>query len=147
MSYQAFINRVYSPFEIAVEAGRLRFFAKATGATDPIYYDDNAARAVGYAGLPAPPTFAYSIAMDAGQSFNVLEDMKIALPTAVHGGQGFVYHRPIIAGDVISGQQKITDIYDKKGGALLFIETEITLKNQNDQPVCDLISTVIVRNG
>ncbi len=147
LSYDAFINKEYPPFEIEVERGRLRFFAKATGATNPIYFNDTAARAAGYADIPAPPSFAYCITMDAGQSFNVLEDMDIPLPKAVHGAQGFVFHKTIIAGDVISGRQKITNIFEKKGGVLLFIETLIALKNQDDEPVCDLTSTIIVRNG
>jgi len=147
MSYDGFVGKTYPPFEIEVEKGRLRFFAKATGAADPIYVDEDAAKAAGYPGLPAPPTFAFSITMDAGQSFNVLEDMDIPVQKAVHGAQGFTYHRPIIAGDVISGAQKVTNVYEKKGGALLFIETLIALTNQNDEPVCDLASTIIVRNG
>ncbi len=147
MAYDEFVGREYAPFEVAVEKGRLRFFAKAIGADDPVYTDEGAARAAGYADLPAPPTFAFSITMDAGQSFNVLEDMEIPLPKAVHGAQGFTYHKPIIAGDVISGQQKISKIYEKKGGALLFIETEIELSNQNGERVCDLHSTIVVRNG
>lgn len=147
MAYEEYVGKAYEPFEVEVEKGRLRFFAKAIGSDDPIYCDEDAARSAGYAGLPAPPTFAFSITMDAGQSFNVLEDMGIPLPKAVHGAQGFTYHKPIIAGDVISGQQVISKIYEKKGGALLFIETDIELKNQNGETVCDLQSTIVVRNG
>lgn len=147
MQYEAFIGKEYAPFSFEVEKGRLRMFAKATGLADPIYSDEAAAKAAGYRSIPAPPTFAYTITMDAGQSFNVLEDMGVPLPTAVHGGQRFVYHAPICAGDVITGRQKVTNIYDKKGGALVFIETEIPLRNQLGEVVCDLYSTVVVRNG
>ena len=147
MQYDKFIGKEYAPFTFEVEKGRLRMFAKATGLTDPIYSDEAAAKAAGYRSIPAPPTFPYSITMDAGQSFNVLEDMGIPLPKAVHGGQRFIYHAAVCAGDVITGRQKVTNIYDKKGGALVFIETEIRLRNQLGEVVGDLYSTVVVRNS
>lgn len=147
MAHTDFIGKEYGAFTVEVEKGRLRLFAKAVGLTDPIHTDEAAAQAAGHASLVAPPTLAYSLTMDAGQSFNVLEDMGVDLPRAVHGGQSFTYHKPIVAGDVITGRQKITDVYEKKGGALLFIETEIGLDNQHGERVCDLHSTVVVRQG
>jgi len=147
MAYEEFIGKTYAPFSVEVEKGRLRLFAKATGATDPIYTDESAARDAGYTDLPAPPSYAFSVAMDGGQPFNVLEDMRIPLTKVVHGHQGFVYHRLICAGDVIGGLQTVRNVYEKKGGALMFIETEISLTNQRGEPVCDLQSTIVVRNG
>ena len=34
-----FIGHTMPAFEVLVEKGRLRFFAKATGQTDPVYTD------------------------------------------------------------------------------------------------------------
>lgn len=146
MDYAQFIGKVYPSFQVEIEKGRLRLFAKAAGLNDPIYVDEEAARKAGYTTLPAPPTFPYSITMEAGQSFNVLEDMGVPMRNAVHGGQGFTYHRSIEAGDVITGSQKVVNVYEKRGGALVFIETEITLANQKNERVCDLRSTIVVRN-
>ena len=143
---QRFVGKVYPAFSVDVEKGRLRLFTKAIGCTNPIYTDEAAARQAGFATLPAPPTFAYALTMDAGQSFNVLADLEVPLPRAVHGAQGFRYVRPICAGDVVTGQQKVTAIHEKKGGALLFIETETRLDNQHGEHVCDLTSTIIVRS-
>ena len=147
MDYAPYIGKEYPPFTVEVEKGRLRLFAKAVGLDDPVFTDEEAAREAGYASLPAPPTFPYSVTMDAGQSFNVLEDLGVPMTKAVHGGQGFTYHQPICAGDTITGRQKISNIFEKRGGALVFIETEIELRNQRDEPVCDLRSTIVVRNG
>ena len=143
---QAFVGKTYPPFTVEIEKGRLRLFAKAIGSANPVHIDEAAAAAAGFPALPAPPTFAFSLAMDAGQSFNVLEDMKIPLHKAVHGAQGSRYIKPILAGDAITGQQTVTKVYDKKGGALLFIEAEIRMTNQHGEHVADLSSTVIVRN-
>lgn len=147
MSHDDFIGKVYPSFTAEIEKGRLRSFAKAIGETDPIYTDEDAARAAGYASLPAPPTFPYCLAMDAGQSFNILADMDVPMTKAVHGAQGFVYKKAICAGDVITGTQKITNIFEKKGGALVFIEAVIEMVNQSGDSVCDLQSTIVVRNG
>ena len=42
--------------ELNIDRSRLRFFAKTIGETSSIYTDVEAARAAGYADLPAPPT-------------------------------------------------------------------------------------------
>ena len=47
----------------------------------------------------------------------------------------------------ITGRQKVVDLYDKKGGALTFIVTETTLDNQRGERVCELTTTIVVRNG
>ncbi len=147
MDYKKYINKTYEVFTIEVEKGRLRAFAGAIGEQDAIYSDESSAKAAGYTSIPAPLTFPFSITMDAGQSFNALEDMGIQKTKAVHGEQGFKYYKAICAGDVVTGQQKITDIYEKKGGALLFIVMEISLSNQLNELVCELQSTIVVRNA
>ncbi len=143
----SFIGKEYDSFAMEIEKGRLRLFAKAIGETDPIYLDEKAARVAGYRSLPAPPTFPFTIAMEANQPFLVLEDLGIDKTRSVHGDQSFAFRGEICAGDVISGRQKIVDMYEKKGGALLFIVTETRLTNQRDEPVCDLRTTIVVRNG
>ncbi len=143
----AFIGREYPPFTVEVEKGRLRLFAKAIGEDDPVYTDEDAAKAAGYRSLPAPPTFPFTIAMDAEQPFLVLEDLGIDKTKSVHGEQSFTYHGDICAGDVITGRQRIAEMFEKKGGALLFIVTETNLRNQDDAPVCDLRTVIVVRNG
>jgi len=147
MEYERFIGKVYPSFTAEIEGARLSRFAEAVGEIDPVYTDEQAARAGGYRSLPALPTFPFCLAMDAGQSFNILEDMGVALPKAVHGAQGFTYRRAMCAGDVITGTQKVTAVYEKKGGALLFIEAVIDMVNQDGEEVCELRSTIVVRNG
>lgn len=143
---KSYIGKAYAPFTFEVEKGRVAQFAKSIGEANPIYFDEEAAKSAGYRAIPVPLTFAYTITMDAGQSFNVLEDMGIEKTSAMHGEQGFTYYHDIFAGDVITGQQKITEMYDKKNGALLFIVALIKLVNQDDVHVADLRSVVVVRN-
>ncbi|MFX8653063.1 MaoC family dehydratase N-terminal domain-containing protein, partial [Acinetobacter baumannii] len=88
---------------------RLLFFAKATGQTDPIYVDVDAARAAGYPDLPAPPTFFFAAELDSGASFRVIEDLKIPIAKLLHGEQGFTYHRPACVGDTVTMRSTIDD--------------------------------------
>lgn len=145
--YSAYIGKAYAPFDVKVAADRVRAFAAAIGETDPLSSDPQAARAAGFRDLVAPPTFSFTLTLDAGQSFNVLADLGIEKTRTVHGEQWFNYHGPICAGDTISGAQRITDIYAKKGGALVFIKIETPLRNQLGEPVATLGSTMVVRNG
>ena len=141
-----YIGRVSEPNIVEVEKGRLKFFAKAIGETDPIYMDEDAAKAAGYRSLPAPPTFGFSLDLEQYEPFSDLTEMGISLGKLLHGEQNFTYHAPICAGDTITLQSKVVDIYDKKGGALEFLVQDYTLKNQDDQLVAEVRRTLVVRN-
>lgn len=143
---QSIIGREYAPFSIDVEKGRIKAFAKSIGENNPIHFDEAAARAAGFPGLVAPPTFAWAIIMDAEQGFKFHEEFGIDKARTVHGEQGFVYHRAICAGDVISGQQRIIDFAEKRGGALQLVTTEIGLVDQHGQAVCEMQTVIVVRN-
>src|SRR5579872_3115196 len=87
------------PFEVDVERFQLRLFAQAVDETRPEYIDVDAARAAGYRDLPAPPTFAFSIAMRPDDPFDLLRLLKLDLSRVLHGEQSFEYLEPICAGD------------------------------------------------
>lgn len=140
------VDKEYPPFSVEVEKHWLRGFAAAIGADYPIYSDEAAARAAGYRSLPAPPTFPFALIMEANQSFMILDELGIDKRHAMHAEQSFAYFADICAGDVITGRQKVVDVYDKKNGAMEFIVTEIRLDNQRGEHVCDLRITVVVRN-
>src|SRR3546814_15152396 len=96
--------------------GQLKFFAHATGETNPIYFDEAAACAAGHPALPAPPTFAFSLALGAPPTKgNLLGDMGVDMQRILHGEQSFTYHRPIYAGETITLITTTSDIYEKKG--------------------------------
>jgi acyl dehydratase len=143
----SFIGKEYPPFSVEVEKGHIRRFAHAIGDESPVWRDPDAAKSLGYQAIPAPPTFAFTLLMEANQSFLILDEMGIDKRKSMHAEQGFVYHAPILAGDTITGRQKILDMYEKKGGALQFIVTETRMTNQKNQPVCDLRTVIVVRNG
>jgi acyl dehydratase len=129
-----------------IERGRLRFFAKAIGELEPIYTDVKTAREAGYPDLPAPPTFLFGAELDAGTLEGLLDTLGIPIGKILHGEQGFTYHRPVCAGETITVRSKITDIYDKKGGALEFIVKTAEARNENNELVAELRTSIVVRN-
>jgi acyl dehydratase len=132
--------------ELALDRTRLRFFAKAIGETDPVYTDPAAARAAGYADLPAPPTFLFAAELDSGAIDTLLGQLDIPLRKLLHGEQSFTYHRPACAGDTISVRSRIEDIYDKKGGALEFVVKTSRATNQQGELVAELRSVLVCRH-
>ena len=131
---------------LLIERGRLRFFAKAIGETSPIYVDEGAAAAAGYADLPAPPTFVFAAELDSNTMFALFDQLGVALAKVLHGEQGFEYFAPIVAGDTVTVTSVVKDIYDKRGGALEFVETESTAVNQRGETVAKMRGVTVVRN-
>ncbi len=129
-----------------VEASRLRFFAKATGQTDPIYVDESAARAAGYRGLPMPPTMAFCFDMDVPNPFEILDVLGVELGRLLHGEQHFEYLGDVCAGDRLTYRTTISDIYDKKDGALEFIVTDTDVDNQDGECVVKMHRVYVIRN-
>jgi acyl dehydratase len=130
-----------------VEKGRIAFFAKVVGLTDPIYTDEAAAKAAGYRGIVAPPTFIFGAPGDSGETMKLIETLEIDLGKVLHGEQRFDYHAPVCAGDTLRFQSKVSDIYDKKGGALEFVVNDTRVTNQLGEHVADLHSVIVVRHG
>ena len=73
--------------------------------------------------------------------------MKSSLPKVLHGEQRFTYHAMAYAGDTLAFQQRIADIYAKKGGLLEFVVRETRVTNQRGAHVADLQSITVVRHG
>jgi acyl dehydratase len=130
-----------------VEKGRIAFFAKVIGLTDPIHTDEAAAKAAGYRGIVAPPTFIFGAPGDSGETMKLIETLEIDLGKVLHGEQRFDYHAPVCAGDTLRFESKVSDIYDKKGGALEFVVNGTKVTNQLGEHVADLHSVIVVRHG
>lgn len=141
------IGHVLPAFTVPVEAGRLRFFAKATGNDDPVYVDDAVARDAGHPALPVPPTFLFCLEMAGPDPAAMRTLLGIDYRRLLHGEQHFRYHAPAHAGDRLRFEPRIADIYDKKGGALEFVRRETKVTNQHGALVAELVCLTVVRHG
>lgn len=131
---------------MTIERGRLRLFAKAIGETDPVYTDVEAAKAAGYPDLPAPPTFIFGIELESGSTDRLLNLLGIPFRKLLHGEQSFTYHKPVCAGDTITVKPRITEIYDKKGGALEFVVKQAQALNQAGELVAEMRTVLVCRH-
>lgn len=142
-----YIGHTLPAFEVDVEAGRLRFFAKATGQNDPVYFDASAAHNAGHPGLPVPPTFLFCLEMESPDPAAIRNLLGLDYKRLLHGEQGFSYHHMAYAGDRLRFEQRIDDIYDKKGGALEFVLRSTRVSNQRGEHVADLRSVTVMKNS
>jgi len=140
------IGHQLPPSELLIERGRLQFFARSIGETDPMYTDLAAARAAGYPDLPAPPTFVFAAELESGAVTSLLETLELPIQKILHGEQGFTYLKPVCAGERVTVRSKIADIYDKKGGALEFVLKSSEVRNSSGELVAELRSLLVCRN-
>jgi acyl dehydratase len=144
---RAHIGRELPPHTVPVEASRLRLFAKATGEDRPEYVDDQAAKEAGFPGLPAPPTFLFALENEVPDNMAWLVELNMDIGRVLHGEQSFTYKRQVFAGDVLTFRPRISEIYDKKGGALEFILRTTDVIDQVGEPVAELRMLAVQRNG
>lgn len=130
---------------ITVEAGAVRFYAQAIGETDPIYHDVAAARQAGLRSLRVPPTFLSCLEGLLFETRALLDIAKMDLKRLLHAEQSYVYHAPAFAGDTLTYEPQIVDIYDKKGGALEFLVKETRVTNQDGVHIADLRAALVQR--
>jgi acyl dehydratase len=147
--------------KVVIERGTVQHFADAVFSTSPIYHDPAAAKAAGFANIPAPPTFPF--AMEFSGKFDEIQpsDAPVSNPLGkaigplmakggliLHGEQEFIYHRPVQVGDVLIGEGKIADAYQKesKGRTMTFIVQETNWSDdKTGEPVVTTRFNVIHR--
>ncbi|MDQ7903721.1 MaoC family dehydratase N-terminal domain-containing protein [Phytohabitans sp. ZYX-F-186] len=123
---RAFVGRTFAapePYEVSRE--KIREFAEAIGDPHPAYLSREAARALGYPDVIAPPTFAVVLTGRSGENPIFDPELGMRYERVVHGSQEFTHHRPIRAGDVLSVSSRITDIRDAGPHERLTTVTEI----------------------
>lgn len=105
---------------------KVREFARAVFADAPLHTDVDAARALGYADLVAPPTFAMVVQDLTLQQLLAEPDSGIVLARTIHAEQKFAYSKPIVAGDELTGRLNVTGIRMMAGNAMITSEAIIT---------------------
>ena len=142
---RSLINKKYPLVTFDVETQRLIFFAKATGQTDPVYFDEEIAKEKGHPSLLAPPTFLTVVGHEQDDPYKHITDLGIDFGKVLHAGQTYKYHHPVYAGDVITMEGQIVDIYEKKNKTLQFVEFQSTYTNQDNIAVSESLTTLVAR--
>ncbi|MEX0153279.1 FAS1-like dehydratase domain-containing protein [Microbacterium sp. LMI1-1-1.1] len=120
------VGRAFAPTApYLVGREKVREFARAVFAEAPQHSDPEAARALGYADVVAPPTFAMVVQDLTLQQLLGDPDSGIVLSRLVHAEQRFRYSRPIVAGDELVATLSVTGIRSMGGGTMITSEAEI----------------------
>lgn len=122
---------------------KVREFARAVLATNPVHSDPAAARAAGYTDVVAPPTFAVVVQEATLAQLLAEPDAGIDFSRVVHGEQKFSYERPIVAGDELTATLIVTSVKTLGGNAMVTAET-VVVDAAGDQ-VVTATSTLVVR--
>ncbi|MDF0545117.1 MaoC family dehydratase N-terminal domain-containing protein [Sphingobium sp. H39-3-25] len=131
---------------IELERGRLRFFSRTIGLTDPIYLDVDAAIRAGHRDLPAPPTFlSNAIELDIPDPLGWLAELGGDLTKTTHAEQSFTYLGMAYAGDSLMLRRRITDVYTKKGGQLEFVVKRTTVM-RGEETLAEIDFTIALRH-
>jgi hypothetical protein len=144
-----------------VEGSHILMFARSIADPNPVYYDEDAAKAAGLAGVPAPPTFVqasaqfdpeYFLRPKVGQPWFGSGKNATSLPPkeegsgggggggggGLHAEQHYEYHRPLIAGEVLTAEVKEGKTWTKegrRGGTLQFSESIIEYRGKDGELV------------
>jgi acyl dehydratase len=137
------VGKSWPPTTYAVGREKIREFALATGETDPLCLDLDAARAAGHADLVAPPMFAVVYGMPALAPAMFDPEVGIDFARLVHGGQEFSWGELVVAGDEITTTATLTDVSERGGNGFYVFETRSV--NDRGDEVCTGVWSNVVR--
>jgi acyl dehydratase len=120
------VGKQWQPVTYEVGLEKIREYARAVGETNPVHMDREAALAAGFRDVVAPPMFCVVYSAPAMGPAVLDPEVGINLAAMVHGSQEFVWGEPVCAGDVITTQPRLTDIYEKDGRGFYVFLSEST---------------------
>lgn len=135
-----------------VDKTMIRLFARAVGHTDPVYYDEAAAKAAGYRSLPCPPGYlgtpifnpsragAGRGPADAGPGPQPSRPLRRVL----NGGTEIEYLDDICAGDVLISASHLANLEETAGSlGEMLISTNKTVYRRDGKVVAISTNTGI----
>jgi acyl dehydratase len=143
---QSFVGREYPPtaqYEVGRE--KIREFADAIGDANPAYRDPDAALALGYPDVIAPPTFAIIVTSRAAHQVIMDPELGVDYSRVVHGEQRFVHQRPIHAGDALAVVVTVESIRSAAGNDI--VSTKAEASTVDGESVVTAYGTLVVRGA
>jgi MaoC dehydratase-like protein len=121
------------PFELAVERGKIREFARATYSRHADYFDDP--RPV------APPTFLTTIFFWEKPASSPWMKVDMDQQRGLHAEQEYVFHGPPPrAGTQLTCQSRVEEIYEKegrRGGTMTFAVMVTEFRDESGRVVAE----------
>jgi acyl dehydratase len=133
--------------QVRIDRKDIMRFAVATGETNPIHFEVDAARAAGFADVVAPALFYVSLRTSV---FNLVPAAELHIEgtpvrdippltftQAMAGETTAELHRPFVAGDDVTCSRRVESTFTKQGrsGRLVFLRFEYRYADARDQPI------------
>jgi acyl dehydratase len=131
-------------------------FAAAVGDRNPIYFDEEAAKAAGYRTTPIPPLFLPHVLHGVVDLATLRADglpggggqrIPLKVSRMMYGGEEVEFYEPVYPGDTITAESRIADIEEKQGsrGPFVLTTNETVYTNQDGRVVAKSRSFSIAR--
>jgi acyl dehydratase len=120
------VGKQWQPVAYEVGLEKIREYARAVGEENPVHLDREAALAAGFRDVVAPPMFCVVYSAPAMGPAVLDPEVGMNLMAMVHGSQEFVWGEPVCAGDVITTQARLADVYEKDGRGYYVFTSEST---------------------
>ncbi len=160
--WSRFIGRATGRGTVVVERSALDNFARALHDDNPVYHDADAAEEAGFDGVPAPPTFAFAaqnwgrweelqptdgVTVEGHPVSEIMGELMAGGGLILHGEQEFTYHRPLTAGQELTYEGVVRDVYEKtsRDRLMTFIVVEDTFRDAGGEPVVTSTMNLIHR--
>jgi acyl dehydratase len=135
-------QRLGDPVSAVITRREAQRYARAVGDLDPVYFDEAAARAAGYEGLVAPPTFVGHAVVEGGALDDLREDglwrdpgpqVRLRVSRTMFGGEEWEFRLPVLVGDTITAERRLGAVEEKDGrsGPFVLLRYETTFTNQH----------------
>jgi acyl dehydratase len=129
-----------------ISAKETQRFAHAVGDHNPIYFDEDAARAAGYEGLVCPPTYLGYATVGSEPLSQLRPDglwkggrqaVPLKVKRTMFGGEEWDFLAPVLVGDTITAVNRVKNLEEKSGssGRFVLITRETTYTNQRGETV------------
>jgi hypothetical protein len=126
-------------YEVPVERGKIREFARAAQSENPAYQREDAV---------VPATFVSSLRnyWDP-RSFALVRELGLDLTRVLHAEEEYRYHGPLPrAGDVLTARTRIGEIWEKEGkraGRMRFATLVTEFRSPSGDLVAEIATTLV----
>ncbi|MEJ2888298.1 FAS1-like dehydratase domain-containing protein [Actinomycetospora aeridis] len=141
----SFVGRTWPAETYEVSLEKIREFAAAVGADDPVHHDREAARQAGHPDVVAPTTFPVVFTWPATR--RVVDDPALGLDFSrvIHRDQTFELTRPLHAGDVVTSVVAVDEIRELAGNDVITFRVDVA--DADGETVATTRATLVGRAG
>ena len=129
------------PVTVTIDRREAQRYAYAVGDENPVYFNEDAARAAGYRTLSIPPTFVAHALVPPRSAEDMRTDglyrdgtgVRLEVTRMMFGGEEWDFLEPVCVGDEITGTARLAALDQKEGSKGPFVRQvrETTYVNQD----------------